>query len=281
MTDPETIRTLRSLLRRVDDHDQAVALEEGARRESLNMLDVVYHPTNPLPTLNYLTPRRGAAWVSTNAVQDGLYRLAELGRAPRLLYLEGLMPPIFRQSLESLGLQLAGESQIYACAAPDSVAASDTGFVVTIASQTAALLRWWYARSYILAGGIQRQTDGMIVERMRHQIEAGRACFLELWHGMQTIGVASLRLQPALHSAEVSAFHLSTQDEAAAKVLMAEALHVAAAAGCDLVFVAEALADDHWLQELQFMSLGSVVAFAARVSSKVNPDDRLAESLHP
>jgi N-acetylglutamate synthase-like GNAT family acetyltransferase len=262
MLDPEALKAARVMLRRVDDHDYAVARDEGAQRDSLNMLDVVHHASNPLPTLNYLTPRRGAAWVSLKDVQVGMEHMAALGRAPRLLYLEGLMPPQFRQTLENYGLQWAGESQIFACTTLTSSLPAAT-LSSALATQPASLARWWYARGEFLAGGLQRQTDAAVIQRMLRRVEAGQAIYLGVEDGTRIVGVASLRIQAPLRSAEVNAFYLGSADANIARTLMSAAIAAAEQHDCDLIFVAEAL-DGRWLTEFAFQPLGSVVAFAAR-----------------
>jgi N-acetylglutamate synthase-like GNAT family acetyltransferase len=281
MTDPETIKAMRSLLRRVDEHDQAVAHEEGAQRQSLNMLDVVYHPTNPLPNLNYITPRRGAAWVSTNAVQQGLERLAELGRAPRLLYFEGLMPPIFRQSLAEFGLQWAGESSIFATSELANLPPLSPPFTSTQAAELDGLARWWHARNEMLAGGLPRQTDVRVIERMARMTERGQAHYMSIERQGSIVGLASLRIESGLRSAEINAFHHAEGDLECARALMTSALRSAAERDCDLVFTAEAMADQAWLGEFGFSRLGSVVAFAARLNQQETFHDRVAQPLQP
>jgi hypothetical protein len=279
MTDPETIKTIRALLRRVDEHDQAVAHEEGAQRLSLNMLDVVYHPTNPLPTLNYVTPRRGAAWVSTNAVQQGMERLAELGRAPRLLFFEGLMPPIFRQSLAEFGLQWAGESQILATTSLTTLPPFVPSFAAAQAAESVALARWWDARSDLLAGGIRRRKDVGVIQRMVRLVESGQAHYVSVLREGRLAGIASLRMQHALRSAEINAFHLANDDVNAARALMSAVLRGAAEHKCDFVFIAEAMGDAAWLGEYGFSTLGSVVAFASRLPHQETPHERMAQPL--
>ncbi len=281
MTDPETLKAARVLLRRIDEHDQAVAHEEGAQRESLNILDVVFHPTNALPTLNYLTPRRGAAWVSVNAVEQGITRLAELGRAPRLLYYEGLVPPIFRQTLQDFGLQWAGESQILATTDLAVQTASVQRYVPKQAAEPRELARWWNARSEFLAGGTQRETDTSVIQRMMRRVTDGQAIYLLVEDGESPVGIASLRVQSALRSAEINAFFLASDDLDAARALMGSAMECAAQRGCDLVFIAEALSSSAWLDEYAFTALGSVVAFAARIPNKADPNERVAQLLHP
>ncbi|MCC6612659.1 MAG: hypothetical protein IT320_04215 [Anaerolineae bacterium] len=88
------------------------SLDRGTQHETLNLVIVVHHATDTSPELNYVTPRRGVAWVSAGAAKEGLVRLCELGRAARFLYLEGLLPAFFRQTLTGIGLELVQDDPI-------------------------------------------------------------------------------------------------------------------------------------------------------------------------
>ena len=100
----QDIKATRLLLRQIQADVSAAHEALGALRESAGMVDVVYHPQHDTPELNYVTPRRGTAWVSGAFVAQGLERLQALGRAPRVCYLDGLIPPPFDATLAGLGL---------------------------------------------------------------------------------------------------------------------------------------------------------------------------------
>jgi len=108
----EEIKANRTLLRRIEQERTQATLERGAQHETLNLVTVIHHPNETALELNYVTPRRGVAWVSASAVKEGLVRLADLQRVPYFVYLEGLLPPFFRQTLTGIGLELVQDDPI-------------------------------------------------------------------------------------------------------------------------------------------------------------------------
>ena len=118
----EEVKANRTLLRRIEQERTQAALERGTQQETLNLVIVVHHATDPSPELNYVTPRRGVAWVPASALRVGLARLEELERAPYFVYLEGLLPAFFRQTLAGIGLELVQDNPILdpECADEDS-----------------------------------------------------------------------------------------------------------------------------------------------------------------
>ena len=104
--DESTVKESRQLLRRIQDHLFQAHSAFGVEHETVGFVDVIHHPTNPVPDLNYVTPRRNTAWVSGKYVQEGLDRLKALGREPRVQYIEGLYPPLFAKMLGDLDLRV-------------------------------------------------------------------------------------------------------------------------------------------------------------------------------
>lgn len=109
----EQVKAQRIALRHVEHNRFEADEARGTCHETLNLVIVVYHPSDTAPDLNYVTPRRGTAWVSTSALREGLLRLQELGRSPRFVYLEGLLPPFFRQTLVESGLELMQDDPVF------------------------------------------------------------------------------------------------------------------------------------------------------------------------
>ena len=103
--DNSTVKETRQLLRRILDHLFQAHSAFGVDHETVGFVDVIHHPTNQIPDLNYVTPRRNTAWVSGKFVQQGLDRLRALDRLPRVEYIEGLYPPQFAKALSDLGLE--------------------------------------------------------------------------------------------------------------------------------------------------------------------------------
>ena len=106
------IKESRRVLRRVQKHLSQSLIDMGANRENIGLVDVVYHPKNKLPHINYVSPRKNAAWIPGPGIKKGLERLRELERKPRVIYIEGLYPPLFAKSIRDLGLVIEQESTI-------------------------------------------------------------------------------------------------------------------------------------------------------------------------
>ncbi|NJO54968.1 MAG: hypothetical protein HC829_09190 [Bacteroidales bacterium] len=103
--DEAAVRESRKILRRVQEHLHHAHAGLGARQETVGLVDVLYHPTSTLSSLNYVTPRRSTAWVPSEMINQGLEHLRKLERTPRVQYIEGLFPPLFSKTLFDLGLE--------------------------------------------------------------------------------------------------------------------------------------------------------------------------------
>lgn len=103
--DDASVKQSRVALRLVQEHLLAAHTQAGSSTQSAGMVDLVTHPADASPHLNYVLPRRNTAWVPTPAIEQGLARLGELGREPRFQYIEGLFPPPFGDTLTKINLQ--------------------------------------------------------------------------------------------------------------------------------------------------------------------------------
>ena len=114
MLSSDVTKSQRATLRRIEAHILHMHRDQGAQSETLGMVEVVSMPGDASSLLNYIAPRRSAAWVSTSALRDGLDRLKAIGCPPRVVFYDRLLPPVFKQSLVEIGLQLEQEESIYA-----------------------------------------------------------------------------------------------------------------------------------------------------------------------
>ncbi|PJF40296.1 MAG: hypothetical protein D6737_09750 [Chloroflexi bacterium] len=110
----EHIKQSRRVLRRIHEHLLAAHTMLGVRSETMNMVDVVYHPSIMLASLNYVTPRRKTAWVPGHDIEAGLERLSMMKRVPRVQFIEGLYPPLFAKTLRELNMIVERETPIMA-----------------------------------------------------------------------------------------------------------------------------------------------------------------------
>jgi hypothetical protein len=276
--DPEVIKYTRTCLRMAEAHDLQTALDAGAQHETVNMVEVVHHPTSALPGLNYMTPRRGAAWVTARAVQEGMAQLAALGRAARIVYYDGLMPDIFRQTLLDCGLQWSSESAVYANSTP-TASLPQSGYLAGEAADIRAIARWWQTRCILLAGGQAQGGQTPMPRQLPDLVENGRMVFLNVMRSGELLGVASLQLQMTTRTAKVTEFHLSDDTPDARRLLIAAAARAAARRSYEMIYTAEALGDAEWLSGMNFMKVGHVVVYSAARRAKDEVDERLAQSL--
>ena len=97
-------RNKQQALRQIQEHINWVRRRHGVLFEQASTIDVYYHPHQTAAPYNYVTPRRGAAWVPGTDVRVALDRLAELDRLPRFEVVRGLFPEAFHSQLKTLGL---------------------------------------------------------------------------------------------------------------------------------------------------------------------------------
>jgi hypothetical protein len=82
--------------------------------EQLGTVDVYFHPTNPDPFLNCVTPHRGVAWIRREDLSHAFTGLERLGRIPRLMFQDALFPAAFQQQIEMMGLTLEDQRTVLA-----------------------------------------------------------------------------------------------------------------------------------------------------------------------
>ncbi len=108
----ELNRHKRQVLRRIQEHFNSARRRRGALFEQVSTVDVYYHPRDTAARSNYVTPRRGVAWVPGTDVRRALDRLAALDRVPRLSMVKGLFPPAFHAQLRAIGLTVESDYPI-------------------------------------------------------------------------------------------------------------------------------------------------------------------------
>lgn len=97
-------REERLTLRQIQTHMRDVMRAQQGVVEQIGTVDVYFHPTNPDPYLNCVTPHRGVAWVRRDDLNHAFAGLERLGRVPRLVFQDALFPAAFQQQLSLMGL---------------------------------------------------------------------------------------------------------------------------------------------------------------------------------
>lgn len=263
----------RRILRRVQDHLLAAHMQLGAQREVIGLVDVVYHPHSALASLNYVTPRRSTAWVPSEIVQQGLDRLRQLGRTPRVQYIEGLYPPLFGAALRKLGLSVECETPLMVYTADgsaDSVALSAAavplpdGIHVTLAADQRGIELWWYvwrnAHFDVLALG----TEPLLIGRDLAAVIFGQQLDLLLYRDGFPVGVARLSVQDKGAYLVRMALMKEARTPPLLRALVAAAARAALDRGCDLIYApGETETDRLALRTLGFRDFSSLVCYAS------------------
>jgi len=284
--DAAEVKESRVILRQVQEHLVHIHINLGAERETVDLVEVFHHPTNPLPNLNYVTPRQKTAWVSASEIKKGLDRLQSLGRAPRVQYIEGLYPPLFAKALRDLKLQVERETPIMAYKvdgvsghAPPSPAntAPPDGVSITQVNDQRGIEMWWYVWRNAFYDVLTLGVEPLFVGRDMAALALGQQLdFLAYRYG-DPVGVARLSIHD--DTAHISALALmkEARTPAMTHALQNAVLKAAIDHKAKLIFApGETEADRRLLRELGFLDFGSIVCYSApgetaREDTHVNP----------
>lgn len=286
--DDEAIKETRRLLRQVQDHLFLSQTNLGAERETIGLVDVIHHPANPVPDLNYVTPRRNTAWVAGNHIQQGLNRLNELGRISRVQYIEGLYPPLFAKTLRDLGLVIERETplMIYKVGGITSVTNAPTppeapsipeGVRVEMVHDQRGLELWWYVWRNAFYDVLTLGVEPLIVGRDMAAIRLGQQIDILLHRNQFPVGIARVSLQPETNSGHIVALALlrEARSRELSRVLYTTALKAALERNCTLIFAPGETEEDRELcRALGFIDMGSMICYVQRIEPpKEGSDD--------
>ena len=273
--DESSVKESRVILRQIQDQLLAAQTLAGVTQESAGMVDVVYHPTNPLPHLNYVLPRRNTAWVPTGTIEQGLLRLRELDRQAVFQYIEGLFPPQFAETLKKISLEPESNRPVFAFkrggigGAPDALPTAQPGAGLRI--RRVGARRGAQVWRLVQTDGGPIPTDNDV--RSSYDLVAYR-------QGVP-LAVLRVKIHPQTEVAQLVALAIRDDDDTLVRTLLAAGARSALDDGGALVFatpespvVAAALA------ALHFVEIGRLVRYTlARSTSEERPDGRMAQSL--
>ncbi len=273
-TEPaSTERESKHILRQIQDHLGEMHVKLGALHESVGMTEVYHHPTTNTPTLNYITPRKNTAWVSSTYLQQGLSHLAQYDRLPRVEYIEGLYPPAFARTLRDLGLELEHETLIMVYK-PGGIAGRTTpmlverplpeGIAIRQANDQESIGQWWYvwrnSHYDVLSLGVEPLFVG-------HDMQAtwtGKQLDYILYYGGFPAGVVRVSLHKETAHILAMALLKEIRTPAMIQILQMAAVKGALERGAKLIFApGEEEAERRMARELGFMDFGSIVCYAA------------------
>jgi hypothetical protein len=250
----------------------------------VGMVEVFHHPTNPIPNLNYVTPRRNTAWVSGSMVKQGLDHLVKYGRSPRVYYVEGLMPPLFAKTLRDLGLKVERETPLMAYKPeginghvppePKSSSLPD-GVTIEQVSDQRGVEAWWYVWRNAFYDVLTLGVEPLFVGRDTAAVRMGQQLDFLLYRYGFPNGVARVSVQG--ETAHILALALLKEARTPG---MIQALETAALKGAlerkaTLVFApGETEVERRVGRELGFVDFGSIVCYSGeeKVHEEKNAD---------
>lgn len=279
----------RRLLRRVQEHLFQAHINLGAVRETVGMVDVLYHPNNPTATLNYVTPRRNTAWVSGTMVQPGLERLRQLGRAPRVQYIEGLFPPLFAKALRDLKLEIERETPLMIYKAdgingrlppPLATPIMPDGVAMELVNDQRGIELWWYVWRNAFYDVLTLGVEPLFVGRDLAALKLGLQADILVYRYGFPVGVARLSIQGDTAHILATALLREVRTPPMMRALLLTALKTATDRQSKLVFAPGETDDDRRLcRELGFVDFGSIVCYTADKPGEETDEPTLEQPL--
>lgn len=279
----------RRLLRLVQDHLFRSHENQGAVRETLGMVEVLHHPTDPTAALNYVTPRRNTAWVSGRMMEQGLERLEQLGRAARVEIIAGLYPPQFAQTLSGLNLEIerATPLMIYKpdgingrVPPPPATAIMPDGVTMERVSDRRGVEMWWYVWRNAFYDVLTLGVEPLFVGRDLAALTLGQQADILVYRYGFPVGVARLSLQGETAHLLAAALLREARSPAMTRALVQTALKTAVDRKCTLLFAPGETPDDrHLLNELGFENFGGIVCYAAASAREENHEPNVEQPL--
>jgi len=271
--DSEAIKASRRILRRVQDHLYHAHVNLGGIEESAGLVDVLYHPTNTLASLNYITPRRNTAWVSAEMIQQGIERMNKLKRTPRVQYIEGLFPPIFSKGLIDLGLRPDWELPImvYVPAGFDGIvpppveeAPLPEGIRIEQVNDQRGIELWWYVWRNAFYEVMTLGVEPLFVGRDMAALKMGYQIDILAYRGSFPVGVARVSIHEK--TAHILALALMKEERTPAmtRTLQSAVMKASLDRNCTLIYApGETEGDRRLCREMGFLDFGSIIRYSA------------------
>lgn len=283
MTDEGSVRESRRVLRRIQDHLFEAHHNLGVRHESVGLVDVLYHPTSTLPSLNYVTPRRNTAWVSGAMIDTGLTYLKRLNRVPRVHYIEGLFPPLFAKTLRELKLDLEWELPLmvylkhgFHGQTPPALTEETLPPGVTIerVADRRGVALWWFVWRNVGYDVFTLGVEPLFVGHDLNALQNGQQIDILMCRDSYPIGIARLSIQKQAAHLLALALLKEVRTPELTRLLQIAAVQAALAEDCTLIYApGEAEGDRKLARTLGFLDFGSIVCYAATASTEHEVED--------
>jgi GNAT superfamily N-acetyltransferase len=267
-------REERLTLRQIQAHMGETLRAHQAVVEQLGTVDVYFHPSNPDPYLNCVTPHRGVAWVRRDDLNHAFVGLERLGRIPRLTFQDALFPAAFQQQLQLMGLTLEAQRTILAYRpvygpflpgetprgrVPDTFDPAVSISIPRTAQELGVWLRVFRAGYYnteLLA------VDPTIVDRLVTAAEGGEKVFVMADYEHTPLGAARLDVRDATAEIEAVVTAPLWHGMGLESALVAAAVQTVMALGVDIIYTVAPPSDFARLyRNLGFVELTHVLTF--------------------
>ncbi len=282
--DDSAIRETRQALRRVQQHLSDAHENLGAKRKTVGLVEIVHHPTSKLRILNYITPRKSTAWVSSKEIAQGIEQLRELDRIPRVCYIEGLFPPMFAKSLHELGLRVEQETPIMLYHPKGGILRlpkMPDGLVLMPVEDQRGSELWWYVWRNAYYDVLTIGVEPLYVGRDMREIATGNQIDILAYRQSFPIGVVRVTIQGETAHITALALMKDVRTPEMTGFLLASALQAAIDRKCTLIFApGETEQDRRLCRQLGFVDSGSIVCYAEQPNTSYGEaDDSLAQSV--
>jgi hypothetical protein len=279
------VKEARSIMRRVESHLRQSHLDMGAKEENVGFVDVIHHASSPLPSLNYVTPRKNTAWVSGNHIQHGLDALQEKGRALRVRFAEGLYPPVFENALRELGLKVESEIPIMVFknlqtlrktpSIPDEVTFARV-------DDAEGMSVWWYIWRNAFYDVMVSSVEPLLIGSNLRDVYLGRQINLVMYRQSYPMGALRITIHEGSAHLVAQAMIKEMRKPQWERLIHEVSLDVALNEGVDMVFTSDQNVEERKLyRELGFVDSGSIVTFSEPSDTETDgkSDDPLAQSV--
>lgn len=275
--DRTQIKLYKERLRRIQDHLQDAHFALGAKHEQAGFAEIVYHPQYTLPALNYVTPRRKTAHVPGQHIENGLHILREHRRQGRVLFMDGLYPEFFEQTLTQMGLRLEKRYPMWAYVPSDdeddiSVDLPQELSLTTVHKEQGIAI-WWYvwrnAQYHILANEIEPLQVGRQAE-----LNSDKNLIDVILYRYDTpIAVARLSLHEGSAHIMARALLQTTQVLGTQNLLLNMAVKTAREHNCDLIFLTDDDSSALNNSNVTFALAGSMVCYTDTLNNNAGEFD--------